>query len=154
MRTNNLPELLSPAGSPEALRAAVAGGADAVYFGAKSFSARSFAENFDDDAIKNAVCYCRALGVKTYMTVNVQLSDRELKDAAETIFGAYRYGVDAFIVADVGLANYVHTVCPEIELHASTQATGLNAYSADELKKSAFHGWSRRGKYRGVILKF
>ena len=72
------------------------------------------------------------------MTVNVQLSDRELKDAAETIFGAYRYGVDAFIVADVGLANYVHTVCPEIELHASTQATGLNAYSADELKKIGF----------------
>lgn len=133
-----LPELLSPAGSPEALRAAVAGGADAVYFGAKSFSARSFAENFDEDAIKNAVRYCRALGVKTYMTVNIQLSDRELGEAAETIFRAYRYGVDAFIVADVGLANYVHTVCPEIELHASTQATGLNVYSADELKKIGF----------------
>lgn len=133
-----LPELLSPAGSPEALRAAVAGGADAVYFGAKSFSARSFAENFDEDAIKNAVRYCRALGVKTYMTVNIQLSDRELGEAAETIFRAYRYGIDAFIVADVGLANYVHTVCPEIELHASTQATGLNAYSADELKKIGF----------------
>ena len=73
-----LPELLSPAGSPESLKAAVAGGADAVYFGAKSFSARSFAENFDDDAVKNAVRYCRALGVKTYMTVNVQLCDREL----------------------------------------------------------------------------
>lgn len=139
MQTNKkLPELLSPAGSPEALRAAVAGGADAVYFGAKSFSARSFAENFDDDAIKNAVRYCRALGVKTYMTVNIQLSDRELGEAAETIFRACRYGVDAFIVADVGLANYVHTVCPEIELHASTQATGLNVYSADELKKIGF----------------
>lgn len=133
-----LPELLSPAGSPEALRAAVAGGADAVYFGAKSFSARSFAENFDEDAIKNAVRYCRALGVKTYMTVNIQLSDRELGEAAETIFRAYRYGIDASIVADVGLANYVHTVCPEIELHASTQATGLNVYSADELKKIGF----------------
>lgn len=133
-----LPELLSPAGSPEALRAAVAGGADAVYFGTKSFSARSFAENFDEDAIKNAVRYCRALGVKTYMTVNIQLSDRELGEAAETIFRAYRYGVDSFIVADVGLANYVHTVCPEIELHASTQATGLNVYSADELKKIGF----------------
>lgn len=138
MQNKKLPELLSPAGSPEALRAAVAGGADAVYFGAKSFSARSFAENFDEDAIKNAVCYCRALGVKTYMTVNIQLSDRELGEAAETIFRAYRYGVDSFIVADVGLANYVHMVCPEIELHASTQATGLNVYSADELKKIGF----------------
>ena len=138
MQNKKLPELLSPAGSPEALRAAVAGGADAVYFGAKSFSARSFAENFDEDAIKNAVRYCRALGVKTYMTVNIQLSDRELGEAAETIFRAYRYGIDAFIVADVGLANYVHTVCPEIELHASTQATGLNVYSADELKKIGF----------------
>lgn len=133
-----LPELLSPAGSPESLKAAVAGGADAVYFGAKSFSARSFAENFDDDAIKNAVRYCRALGVKTYMTVNVQLCDRELRDAAETIFHAWRYGVDAFIVADIGLASYVQTVCPEIELHASTQATGLNVLSADELKKIGF----------------
>ena len=133
-----LPELLSPAGSPESLKAAVAGGADAVYFGAKSFSARSFAENFDDDAVKNAVRYCRALGVKTYMTVNVQLCDRELRDAAETIFRAWRYGVDAFIVADIGLASYVHTVCPEIELHASTQATGLNVLSADELKKIGF----------------
>ena len=138
MQNKKLPELLSPAGSPEALRAAVAGGADAVYFGAKSFSARSFAENFDEDAIKNAVRYCRALGVKTYMTVNIQLSDRELGEAAETIFRAYRYGIDAFIVADVGLANYVHTVCPEIERHASTQATGLNVYSADELKKIGF----------------
>ncbi len=133
-----LPELLSPAGSPEALKAAVAGGADAVYFGAKSFSARSFAENFDDDAIKNAVSYCRALGVKTYMTVNVQLCDRELRDAAEMIFRAWRYGVDAFIVADIGLASYVHAACPEIELHASTQATGLNAFSAEELKKIGF----------------
>ena len=133
-----LPEPLSPAGSPESLKAAVAGGADAVYFGAKSFSARSFAENFDDDAVKNAVRYCRALGVKTYMTVNVQLCDRELRDAAETIFRAWRYGVDAFIVADIGLASYVHTVCPEIELHASTQATGLNVLSADELKKIGF----------------
>lgn len=138
MQTNKLPELLSPAGSPEALRAAVSGGADAVYFGAKSFSARSFAENFDDDAIKDAVRYCRALGVKTYMTVNIQLSDRELGEAAETILKAYRYGVDAFIVADVGLASYVRAVCPEIELHASTQATGLNVYSADELKNIGF----------------
>lgn len=133
-----LPELLSPAGSPEALKAAVAGGADAVYFGAKSFSARSFAENFDDDAIKNAVGYCRALGVKTYMTVNVQLCDRELRDAAEIIFRAWRHGVDAFIVADIGLASYIHEACPEIELHASTQATGLNAFSAEELKKIGF----------------
>lgn len=149
-----LPELLSPAGSPESLKAAVAGGADAVYFGAKSFSARSFAENFDDDAVKNAVRYCRALGVKTYMTVNVQLCDRELRDAAETIFRAWRYGVDAFIVADIGLASYVHTVCPEIELHASTQATGLNVLSADELKKSDFREWLRRERYQSATLKY
>lgn len=133
-----LPELLSPAGSPEALKAAVAAGADAVYFGAKSFSARSFAENFDDDAIKGSVRYCRALGIKTYMTVNVQLCDRELREAAEIILRAWRRGVDAFIVADIGLASYIHTICPEIELHASTQATGLNVLSAHELKSIGF----------------
>ena len=72
------------------------------------------------------------------MTVNVQLCDRELRDAAETIFRAWRYGGEAFIVADIGLASYVHTVCPEIELHPSTQATGPNVLSADELNTTGF----------------
>lgn len=88
------------------------------------------------------------------MTVNVQLCDRELRDAAETIFRAWRYGVDAFIVADIGLASYVHTVCPEIELHASTHTTGLNVLSADELKKSDFREWLRRERYQSATLKY
>lgn len=124
------------------------------FISAQKLFCKKLCGNFDDDAVKNAVRYCRALGVKTYMTVNVQLCDRELRDAAETIFRAWRYGVDAFIVADIGLASYVHTVCPEIELHASTQATGLNVLSADELKKSDFREWLRRERYQSATLKY
>lgn len=138
MPTNNLPELLSPAGSPEALRAAVAGGADAVYFGAKSFSARSFAENFDDDALREAINYCHLFGVKTYITVNTRLYEKELGDASELVRRAYNYGADAFITADLGLARIVKALYPDIELHASTQMSGQNALSAQTLASLGF----------------
>ncbi|MBQ9510765.1 MAG: hypothetical protein IJR55_03615 [Clostridia bacterium] len=108
-----LPELLCPAGSPEALHAAVAAGADAVYFGAKSFSARSFAENFDDAALEKEIDYCRLMGVKTYLTVNIQLFDRELDDAVDLIRRAYNLGADAFITADLGLAKLIKEYIPQ-----------------------------------------
>ena len=133
-----LPELLCPAGSPEALHAAVAGGADAVYFGAKNFSARSFAENFDDAALEREINFCRMMGVKTYLTVNIQLFDRELNDSAELIRRAYNFGADAFIVADLGLARIIKEMYPEIELHASTQMSGQNAYSAELFRSLGF----------------
>ena len=73
--TDFLPELLSPAGSPEALAAAIEGGADAVYFGAEKFSARMRAKNFTDTELADAVALCRAYGVRTYITVNTRLRD-------------------------------------------------------------------------------
>lgn len=133
-----MPELLAPAGSPEALRAAVAGGADAVYFGAKNFSARSFAVNFDDEALREAINYCRLFGVKTYITVNTRLYGKELGDAAELVRRAYNYGADAFITADLGLARMIRSLYPDIELHASTQMSGQNSLSAKVLASLGF----------------
>lgn len=138
MAENGLPELLAPAGSPDALRAAVAGGADAVYFGAKSFSARSFAENFDDTALCDAVDFCRAFGVKSYLAVNIGIYEKELASACELIKHAYEAGADAFIVSDLGLARIIHENYPEIELHASTQMSGQNVLSAKILAGLGF----------------
>ena len=78
-------ELLSPAGSPEALLAAVQNGADAVYMGLGSFNARRSARNFTDDTFPQAVDYCHRHGVKVYLTLNTLLTDRELPAAAEAL---------------------------------------------------------------------
>lgn len=138
MKNSNLPELLAPAGSPESLRAAVSAGADAVYFGAKNFSARAFAENFDEDGLSAAIRYCLDFGVKPYITVNTQLFGREMTEAIQLIRRARNMGASAFIVADLGLAEQVHLLYPEIELHASTQMSGQNAFSAKALKQFGF----------------
>lgn len=135
---NKLPELLSPAGSPEALDAALAAGADALYFGARTLNARHGAENFDDISLIDAVRKCRLLGVKTNITVNTQIYGGELNPALELVGELMRVGADAFIVADLGLARAIKTVYPSAVLHASTQASGQNVFSARELQKIGF----------------
>ena len=132
------PELLAPAGSAEALYAAVCAGADAVYFGVGAFNARMNAKNLGGDDLKNAVAYCRRLGVKTYVTLNTQLYCREVYEAAETARELYNMGVDAFITADIGLARILRSVYPEIEIHASTQMTGQNEKSTEVLSEMGF----------------
>ena len=102
--TKPLPELLAPAGSMDALRAAVAGGADAVYFGGGAFNARLRAQNFTDGDVKEAIALCHAHNVKAYMTFNTLLTDRELPDFLAAARAAYTCGVDALIVADLGAA--------------------------------------------------
>ena len=104
-RKERLPELLSPAGNMQALIGAVKGGADAVYIGAKSFSARAFAENFDSESIREAVRYCHLHGVKLYVALNTLIYDREIEEAAELAREIYRVGADALIVADLGLIS-------------------------------------------------
>lgn len=136
--TDKLPELLAPAGSPEALDAALAAGADAVYFGAKTLNARHGAENFGDGEISDAIKKCRLLGVKTNITVNTQVYDRELPEALRLVGELIRLGADAFIVADLGLARMIKEMYPSAVLHASTQACGQNAYSARALEKLDF----------------
>ena len=130
-RKADLPELLAPAGDFECLVAAVKGGADAVYIGGKMFSARAYAKNFDVDEIKRAVSYCHLHGVKLYVTMNILIFGNELSEAVAFAKELYRAGVDALIVADVGLICALRREVPDFELHASTQMSVNNSIGAD-----------------------
>ncbi len=115
------PELLSPAGSFEALIAAVQCGADAVYLGAGAFNARAYAKNFSAEELAKAVGYCHARGVSVHVTMNTLLLDKELEAALQTARELYCLGVDALIVQDVGLIAELRRELPDFPLHASTQ---------------------------------
>ncbi|MBE6582763.1 MAG: hypothetical protein E7648_05835 [Ruminococcaceae bacterium] len=133
------PELLSPCGSLDALTAAVEGGADAVYFGGTVFNARMNAKNFDRADIRSAVGYCHENGVKAYVTLNTQIYDRELKSALDHAAFLYESGVDALITADMGLSSLIKKHIPDLELHASTQATVHNLAGAEKLYDLGFN---------------
>lgn len=133
-----LPELLAPCGSPEALRAAIAGGADAVYFGGTLFNARMNAKNFGRQAIKDAVDLCHENGVRAYITLNTLVLDREMAEAVEYASFLYKCGADALITADAGLAKLIREYIPDFELHASTQMTGHSSAAARELHAAGF----------------
>ncbi len=133
-----LPELLAPAGSPEALDAAIAGGADAVYFGGALFNARMNAKNFAGESLKNAIDKCRLYGVKTNITLNTLVHDREMADVLRYVEELYTLGADALIVADLGAARLIRQYFPEIELHASTQAIGHNIAAAEKFAEMGF----------------
>lgn len=130
MQTNKH-ELLSPAGDFECLRAAVCGGADAVYFGASSFNARARAANFSDEEIKRAIDYLHTYGKKAYITLNTALKERELSDALSLASKLYSFGVDALICADIGLISQIKKQIPELEVHISTQAGVRSTAGAD-----------------------
>lgn len=131
-------EVLSPVGNGEMLVAACRAGADAVYLGAKEFSARRNAENFDDNALRDAVKYCHIRGVKVYLTLNIQIKDGELSSAVDLARRAYNYGVDGVIIADLGLAAVIHRLIPELNLHASTQMTVHTPAALTILKNAGF----------------
>lgn len=118
-----LPELLAPAGSPEALRSAIAAGADAVYLGGKRFGARKFATNFDEPAIAEAINYAHLRGVRVYVVVNTLVREDELYDAAEYLIRLYEMGTDAVLLQDLGVAVLAESLVPDLDRHASTQMT-------------------------------
>ncbi len=130
-RNNALPEVLAPVGNEEMLVAAVRAGADAVYLGAKDFNARRNADNFDMSALKNAIDYCHIRSVKVYLTLNILISDNEMKSAYTLAKEAYLLGIDGIIIADLGLIRLLHSSIPDLPLHASTQMT---VYDKDSLK--------------------
>ena len=134
----NKVELLAPAGNMDCLKAAVNYGADAVYFGGTSFSARAFAGNFDHDNIKEAVKYCHLRGVKLYMTINTLLSENELENALNEAKFAYDNNVDALIVQDLGLIYRIRQEMPDFDLHASTQMHVHNIEGVKACKKLGF----------------
>lgn len=116
-------ELLAPAGSKEALIAAVQNGADAVYLGVDEFNARRGARNFSPEDLRAVVSYCHLRGVKVYLTLNILVFDRELRALASVARTACEAGIDAILVQDWGVLETLRHVVPNVPLHASTQMT-------------------------------
>ena len=133
-------ELLSPAGSREAVTAAVQSGADAVYLGFGDYNARRNAKNFTREQLVEAVEYCHVRGVKVYLTLNTLLSDAELPGAAKEVAFAGSAGVDAVLVQDLGVLDLVRRTAPDLPIHASTQMSVMNL---DGVKRAADLGCTR-----------
>ena len=114
------PELLAPAGGWDCLRAAVANGADAVYFGLPRFNARLRADNFSEAELPEVVAFCHRHGVKAYVTFNTLVFTAELEAAADYLRLLNRANVDVLIVQDVGLVRLARILTPAVPLHAST----------------------------------
>jgi putative protease len=134
------PLLLAPAGSSEALRAAVEAGCDAVYLGAGKFSARASAQNFHGGALEEAIDFARGHGVLVYLAVNTLTSDREMYEVLRLVEAALQWGAAAFIVQDMGLGQRIKAAFGGAVLHASTQMT---ARSLDDVKMLAQLGFAR-----------
>lgn len=142
MAENNvfIPELLAPAGSEESLRAALAAGADAVYFGGKGFSNRMRARNFTDDALRAAIALTHDAGAKAYITLNTRVRGPEMNDAlalCDVILGGSET-CDAIICADLGLAKSIRQHYPHAILHGSTQTSCASISDCEELSKLGF----------------
>ena len=133
-------ELLAPAGSMEAVAAAVQNGADAVYLGYGDFNARRNAKNFSEEEFAAAVSYCHVRGAKVYLTLNTLLTDRELPAAAQVAAHASAIGADAVLVQDMGVARMLRQAAPDLSVHASTQMT---LHNLDGVKMAADLGMTR-----------
>ena len=117
------PELLAPAGGWDCVRAAVANGADAIYFGLPKFNARLRADNFTEAELPEVVAFCHRHGVQAYVAFNTLVFTAELPAAADYLRLLSRAGVDALIVQDIGLVRLARAISPELPIHASTQMT-------------------------------
>ncbi len=131
-------ELLSPVGNFECLKAAVQNGANSVYFGADTFSARAFATNFSLEDLEKAIQYAKLRGVKTHLTLNTLVTDSEFDIAMDIAKHAYECGIDAIIVQDLGLAMKLMKEFPDLPIHGSTQMTVHNLNGALELQALGF----------------
>lgn len=131
------PELLSPAGSIQSLKAAIEGGADAIYIGSTAFNARMKAKNFDEDDLRRGIELAHEYGVKVYVAANTLILDREIDEYLRAAERAYLLSADAMIIADIGAAREVKKRIP-IELHASTQISGHNVEAAKRLYEAGF----------------
>lgn len=143
-------EILAPAGSLEALTAAVRCGANAVYLGGKYLNARRNAANFSEEELEAAVRYCHGRNVKVYLALNTLVSDAERKIAYKAIECACKLSVDALILQDIGLASIVRQVSPEMPIHASTQ---MSVQSIEGIRILEKLGFSRAVLPRELSLK-
>ncbi|MDG6244868.1 MAG: DUF3656 domain-containing protein [Methanolobus sp.] len=117
------PEILAPAGDPDALRAAIKGGADAVYLGVGEFNARQGAKNFTTDVLRENIDLAHSYGVKVFLAMNIPLKQNEMQKAIDIVHKAYSYHIDAIILEDLGLFFLLREHFPDLPLHASTQMT-------------------------------
>lgn len=116
-------KLLSPVGSMDVLKSAVFSGADFVYLSGKRYGARDYAENFDYNQMKDAVEFCHKYNVKVFVTVNTSILEREIPEVVDYVYYLYINGVDGVIIQDIGLANIISKLIPNLSIHASTQMT-------------------------------
>src|SRR5919199_932198 len=130
MTSRPIPELLAPAGTLEAVRAAVANGANAVYLGASQFNARDEGAQLSLDELEQACAIAHARGARVYLTFNVLIKPHELADALAYLGECIDRGIDAAIVQDIGVVRLIQRVYPELEIHGSTQMTVHDASGA------------------------
>lgn len=135
---NSKIEILAPAGGFDSVIAAVNSGADAVYIGAKAFSARASAHNFDDEELRECVKFCHRRGVKVHLALNTLIFDDEMKEALELVRTAAKADIDALIVQDLGLVSLIKEMVPDLPLHASTQLSVHTPYGARALYEMGF----------------
>lgn len=128
-------EILAPAGSFESMKAAAMAGADAVYIGGNRFGARAYADNLEEDRMKEAIDYMHLHGKRLYMTVNTLMKDSEMKELFDYLNPYYMQGLDAVIVQDLGTFAFIKEHFPGLAIHASTQMTVTGAYGAKLLKE-------------------
>ncbi len=135
MKENNKPEVLAPAGGTESIYAAVRCGADGIYVGGKSFSARANAVNFSYDELKAAAEYCHIHGVKLYRAMNVAVLDSEAEEFYDEVKRSAEAGIDGLIVQDLGGLLIARAAVPDMPLHGSTQMTFHTPLGAEFAKK-------------------
>lgn len=134
----NKVELLAPVGEWDSLVAAIQNGADAVYFGANEFNARMNSKNFDRDSLKKAIEYAKLRNVKTNLTLNILIKNNEFRQAMELVEYAYKAGIDAVIVQDLGLAKEIIKEFPDLDVHSSTQMTIYDIKGVKEVERIGF----------------
>lgn len=140
-----LPELLSPAGNFEKLESAVRYGADAVYLAGKAFGMRSAADNFDDGELRRAAEFCHANARRMYVTVNILPHTGEYGELERYLRFLGEIGADAVIVSDLGVVALARRVCPDVEIHISTQASTVSAQTCEV--------WHELGAKRIVLAR-
>lgn len=126
MSRSNKPELLIPANNIEVFKTAITYGADAVYIGGEVFSLRAKAKNFTNEEMKEAVEYAHQRGVKVYVTANILAHNEDIEEARKYFEEMNEIKPDAFIISDPGIFTIAKEVCPDIEIHISTQANNTN----------------------------
>ena len=128
-------EILAPAGSMTVLKAAVNAGADAIYLAGKSFGARAYAKNFDEDELLSALEFAHSYGVRIYLTLNTLVKNEEMDSVYPFLLPFYKAGLDGIIVQDLGIVRYLKEHFPLLPIHASTQMSICSAFGAEGLKK-------------------